>query len=227
MKKHFPLLNIFLLVFFITGCGKHENSYFPTKVGLSWTYQYSLKDSHGILKMHTLETREISGKKVIPIVAEAQMTSTSFVVETDTGIYDIASQSMKDAEPQILPSPKCRLKFPLKVGTTWGVFENTWLLSSYMFKAEKIVPCNSTIESLNETVTVPAGTFSNCLKVKTQGRSFIVISSWGSQPMPFEITMFEWYAPGVGLIKAIYKQKTDNNLFSGEFDEQLQSFTNE
>ena len=51
-----------------------------------------------------------------------------------------------------------------------------------------------------ESVTVPAGTFENCLKV-----SYIEKSNMGEESMKEYVTA--WYAPGIGLVKEESKTK--------------------
>jgi hypothetical protein len=95
-----------------------------------------------------------------------------YVVSESGGIYHFAIQSAKDTEPKIY-FPIYYLKEPIQVGTEWKSGHTTGI-----------------IESVDDEVTVPAGTFKNCVRVKT------------TFPNQEKI---EWFAPGVGSIKFIYK----------------------
>jgi hypothetical protein len=81
----------------------------------------------------------------------------------------VASQKDSDAKP--IARNIIILKAPLKVGTTW--------------ESEKVV---STIVSVNDTITVPAGTFNNCLKIQDISPAK-------------KLAQMRWYAPDVGDIK--------------------------
>jgi len=93
------------------------------------------------------------------------------------------------------------------------------------------VPIKSTIESIDEVVTVPAGTFKECLKIKSVGlgeETFVEEDSDQLFPKDFlkekikvEVEYYNWFAPNVGLIKAIYKEKKTS---SGALDITLSDF---
>ena len=95
-----------------------------------------------------------------------------YVFSEPGGIYHFAIQSSKDTEPKMY-FPIYYLKEPIQVGAEWKSGYTTGI-----------------IESVDDEVTVPAGTFKNCVRVKT------------TFPKQEKI---EWFAPGVGSIKFIYK----------------------
>ena len=64
------------------------------------------------------------------------------------------------------------------------------------------VPMLYRIEDLNATVTVPAGTFENCIKVYGEGSFNAYLDSVNGQ-MEIPMSVEEWYAEGVGLVKQI------------------------
>ncbi|MGC8654676.1 MAG: hypothetical protein ACP5US_11880 [Candidatus Kryptoniota bacterium] len=163
-----------------------------------------------------------------PLVTVGTTTYTGFVVSSDSGIYQIAGQSISDPKPQFITS-QCILKFPLKVGTTWNWYETTSLLSSDIYEVnDKPVLCKASVQSVNETVTTPAGTFYNCIEVVKHGKTFLSVGTfYMEKTLLVNVEDFEWYAPDIGLVKAIYKQTASSNLqnvYSGELDEQLESF---
>jgi hypothetical protein len=61
-----------------------------------------------------------------------------------------------------------------------------------------------------EAVTVPAGTFERCLKVKEEG---VRVEKVQSETYKIQVEGITWYAPGVGMVKAIGKMR---NLTSGK-----------
>ena len=92
-----------------------------------------------------------------------QQSSFSFFASDDTGVYECARQSVDDVEPKMLSWPEYYLKYPLKVGASWDGGREAALKNA-------IIPTTTTIESLDETVTVPAGTFQHCVKTKRSDR---------------------------------------------------------
>jgi hypothetical protein len=169
------------------GCGSSQIDYFPINEGLSREYiKINLnKDIRTRIIDRILATRELQGTKVIPIKLESEDISNSsimssksfyfvFLIKNSKHVVIFATQDEKDIEPKINEPPTILLKFPLNSGSTWKEDDNT----------------DAIIESINEEITVPAGTFKNCIKVKSIFEKFIKIES------------IYWYAPGVGLIKS-------------------------
>lgn len=91
------------------------------------------------------------------------------------------------------------------------------------------IPIKSTIESIDEVVTVPAGTFKECLKIRTIGVAEKFFEK-ENLTVRIEVDGSAWFAPGVGLIKVIFKEeKTNPGVVSsgvdfGEIIYQLETF---
>lgn len=80
-----------------------------------------------------------------------------------------------------------------------------------------------TIEGTNDLVTVPAGTFKNCVKIRHVGNN---ASSEKKEP-ELSILAYEWYAPKVGWVKSlvtINKKSKDGTMVSEHENYQLLSF---
>jgi hypothetical protein len=107
-----------------------------------------------------------------------------FFVYDDEGVSWYASQR-PDTEPVANAVPLYQIRNPARTGTKWhGPSGSTAL-----------------IDSTDETVTVPAGTFKKCLKVTVSG-------SFESGPpvapqFVKSYVLYYWYAPGVGQIKVV------------------------
>ncbi|MCY4360667.1 MAG: hypothetical protein OXE42_00570, partial [Gammaproteobacteria bacterium] len=80
-----------------------------------------------------------------------------------------------------------------------------------------------TITSLDETVNVPAGHFSRCLRIDAVGfldlpqRIMLGIRR-------FKVEQTQWYAPEVGLIKMTRREVAIPNLYPSEYTQVLTSF---
>lgn len=78
----------------------------------------------------------------------------------------------------------------------------------------------STIESIDEVVTVPAGTFKRCFKIKSICSAEKVFGEEQTSKVPvwspqekvkIERECYNWFAPNVGHIKVILKEKKTNS----------------
>lgn len=196
------------------GCCAAAESYYPLKEGMTWRYQSSL----GTLTVTNLAPRELAGKTVTPQQVGKDL---MFVVDDDTGIYDFAQQSSADREPQVLSAPYYQyLQKPVALGTNWEDKSQTAL-----FPKTVSVLRRCTIDMVDDVVTVPAGTFKNCVRVKCAGSVLVPVESRGVAEVRVET--YNWYAPGVGRVRWTTREKSNNALFGsgGEFSVDLASFS--
>ncbi|MDX1519073.1 MAG: hypothetical protein R3318_03045, partial [Gammaproteobacteria bacterium] len=86
------------------------------------------------------------------------------------------------------------------------------------------VPVVATIESMRDTVKVPAGTFRNCMRIRTEGKAFVDAGNYvGNTVVGVDET--SWYAPGVGLVKTVRKETTTKKALDyGEIILELEAF---
>ncbi len=172
-----------------TGAKRFKRTYYPLKADMTWVYQVSGGIFGPGKEVETnFPSRELKGKKVVPRKSEKGLESSfTFIGEDRDGIYIFARQPPSAMEPIILQPPAYLIRYPIQVSTTWEV--------SMPKGKNDTLTLQVAIESISETVTVPAGTFERCLKVKSVGSA----TDGGS------IEVYDWYAPGVGLIKSISK----------------------
>ncbi|MCK4812535.1 MAG: hypothetical protein KAT14_01210 [Candidatus Marinimicrobia bacterium] len=202
---------------FFTSCSSKTDDYYPLKEGYTWTY--NVNNGEKIQSVENFEHRKLEKQKVIPQKIDVNgVTSFIFLAENNKGIYQFAKQASDAIEPAILEIPIYILKNPIKIGTTWQKDSKTMLMME-----ELPVTLTYTIESKKETVTVPAGTFENCLKVKAEAsiekdKGFLGV-------ITVTITHYDWYAPNVGLIKSV-KTESGNHMLTPvrESIVQLESF---
>lgn len=93
-------------------------------------------------------------------------------------------------QPKVWASPQYFLKSPLQAGARWTG-------EMYITGAKNLWTYTSVVESTTETVTVPAGTFKDCVRIRTiaSNENSTVKDLW-------------FYAPGVGPIKFVREQVT-------------------
>jgi hypothetical protein len=207
----------------LIGCGGQARSYFPLDEGETWTYQMSsssLPNGHVTITATNLAKRGLSGKSVTPAKIDFNgQTIFSFYGEDSNGVFELAIQTPHNAEPVMRVPPRYFLHRPYSEGTAWDLPYETQTL------ANAIVPITlrATIQSSNETVTVPAGTFERCLKVMARADAIKYIRGFNSY-LRIQVDELSWYCPGVGLAKSITKEAgADLAIGNGEISVQLES----
>jgi hypothetical protein len=184
-------------------------SYFPLKTGMRW--EYSLSTEKGDTKkliITNLAPREVNQKSVTPRKWEiGGSTVIEFMEKDDSGIYRYAEQVGENATPAMVTPKECHLRFPITQGNSWNMTAKLGNIT---------LPISLTVESVSDEVTVPAGTFKDCLKIKQVGENEAGVA----------VTAYEWYAPKVGVVKSMVaiKKKAKDETVSEHRVYQLVSF---
>lgn len=215
-------LVIALLLIMLSNCGKTQTSYYPLAKGHVWQYQMSAGSSHqgATFVITNLPERKLNGKKVVPQQVELNnTTSFSFLSDEKDGLYEIAVQKPQDLEPNVKEPPSKVIPYPTEAGQSWESREETILTGPVS------VTLAFSVESVDEEVTVPAGTFSNCLKVVGKGSKSFKGLGYGIGAYTLNVEHYRWYAPGTGLVRAVIREKSNDVMVgSVEATIQLMSF---
>lgn len=144
--------------------------YFPLAVGNRWIYE----SSEGTETAPALESWEVidqRGHTFAIRIAQPFVTEeiTELFVSTPDGVGQVSGESTEQ-EP-LRPAPQFFLKAPLQVGASWKNRDGRYAITM-----------------VGESVTVPAGTFPDCLEV----------TRWSASGTATVITL---YAPGVGMVQ--------------------------
>jgi len=197
----------------ITFCyGDSVELYFPLKEGITWKYSViSDKTETKKLIIKNLASRNVNDKKVFPQQWNAKGAIIYYLLAYDDyGVYRFAEQKTENSPPTITEPKLYHLRNPIGRGTTWDATTKL---------GEDKVNLNLTIESITESVKVPAGTFKYCIKVKQVGGG-------EKSEAGISITAYEWYGPNVGLVKGlvtIKKKSKDGKTSSENLTYQLDS----
>jgi hypothetical protein len=156
---------------------------------MTWTYQVvSDQSATRNLVITNLPARTVNGLSLVPRKFESGGMTKYYLMGTDDrGVYRYGEQASETAEPVAAKARVYELHAPVAEGTTWDI--QTRL-------GEDELTVNLTIESVNDEITVPAGSFKDCVKVRHKG---------GSQKEGAGVSLeaYEWYAPKVGLVKSV------------------------
>lgn len=208
-----------LAVLALAGCSK-PGSYVPLEPQLAWEYAITAqkregesaagKPQRGQSSMRNLARRELGSRQVTPQSIElGGQFATVFRAEDTDGVHVVATQGPGETEPEI-KSGSYDLRFPLVVGRTWDdTSESMFLKTSVEVEGE------SRIEALDDVVTVPSGTYKDCVRVSFSGEG-----RDGSSALAIQTV--RWFAPGVGMVKYVHDDRSGAG--SGTFTAELTTF---
>jgi len=175
---------------------RSPRDYFPLKSGAVYKFEVDSNDPRRYVtqsvEWQILPSRELNGTTVFPrkhITPNGYSLFTFFGVD-GSGIYVAAYQNPDMEQPKVWAHPQYILKSPLQAGARWAG-------EMYAPGAKNLLPYTSVVESTTEIVTVPAGTFKDCARIRTTGsnENSTVKDLW-------------FYAPGVGSIKFLREEVT-------------------
>jgi hypothetical protein len=200
---------VLIVLRWIHGSGSDAERYFPLKQGLTWKYRVSATihsfPVSGEATVTNLAPRSLQGASVVPQtsdmtfgtilgIALPKSMGVVFYVNDQNGVHAIADQESKDVEPKPLLS--YILKYPIEVGARWTDRVKTQLL-----KRDLPISVQSSIVSTTDLVIKPAGSFSDCIRVKEIGKT-----DADSSGAFVSVEGNAWFARKVGLIKEIYNE---------------------
>lgn len=210
----------------LLACQPAPESYFPLKAGAQWRYVTSgelhafagyQRVGDGIhratvaramdnftVDVKAQEARPIAGRDAVPLVTVSDMENGhrySFWTRDKLGIAEIARQARGSNDVEPLAEPVYLLRFPLRVGMTWDVRE-----PMKVSEDEEIVMSGvAQIAAVDESVTVPAGTFRRCIRIDAETTGHRLVPHLNGRDIDGEaeiqLTTSTWLAPGVGAVK--------------------------
>jgi hypothetical protein len=193
MRTAFIIAGIWLISLSLPQTGRAEpaTAYYPLKPGMTWEYTVvSSKAGTHKITIKNLPARDLDGKKVTPREWNTGAGVTYYLVAADdAGVYRYGEQKSATAEPVVATPKVYYLREPVDRGTNWDIATRM---------GERQVKVNLTVDSIDDEIKVPAGTYKNCVKIKHEGEGKPEKDHPG-----LAITAFEWYAPGVGLVKSL------------------------
>ncbi len=192
----------------VGGCHDAKSSHFPLVPG--WRFEYRLHlDTEGT----GAETSKSASVNLAPMSLDGiQATPRLFqdgrilyYADDGTGIRAVAFRKPGEDATPAAPGQYI-LKYPLQAGTRWRAPSRTVLLTQ-RFLYSKALPITISIDldyaiaRLDDAVQVPAGHFTNCIKVTGTGHTTVTTSD-NQRTLDVDIEVVEWYAPGIGLVKS-------------------------
>lgn len=214
--------------------------YFPDSIGSRWTYKGQIIEG----PLQTVENKfftnvsKVTGTKTIKGVSVTVFHDTnpgnhgpseSYYRRDVVGIVYYGADPGTPLEKQIIPYQIFR--FPLVIPSSFQQFDRTGLdFGTDMDRDgtdEKVDVRGSSGLISRETITVPAGTFQDAIKVEAKMTMRIHLSASRRTIAGLDV-MTAWFAKGVGLIKyserhELWAVKEDRGVVT-EISEELESY---
>lgn len=184
--------------------------YAPLAVGDTWVYR---RGDGGLDRSKVTGTRVIDGQTAF-VVTDSNITTG----QSDATSYRKSATALTEVPDGSDPFLSAigavdSLRLPLRVGDSYTQVDRT-LSSGFDIDGDNradTITVRSTVTVLaTETVTVPAGTFPDCMKVRTQITQIAVGSSTGL-PVTIVAIADEWYAADVGVVRRRFESIAGNS----------------
>ena len=152
----------------------------------------------------------------------------TYLKKSSQGLFRIGSRDRSTLAETWNETPQKILPATPELNTTWSVQSELGLIESRTFARQdrlrnRTIPLvlQYEIQSIDDTVTVPAGTFDACLALRATG-SVVVRTDRGNASAEVKVTQQDWYAPGVGLIKSYRVEESESPfLKKGTYEQTL------
>lgn len=206
----------------LSACGQPGgDTYFPLDVGAHWSYELKTEMPNPpvdrTLQMSVDRQVRLDGKDV---TVRRSASGVEYYLQQDaSGIRRLATRIDLEEQPQLDEQPRTVLPGSPAVGMEWDVPTAPLLLMRNAEFPRELKHRHKTmmryrIESVSETVEVPAGVFKDCLRVKgiTTFKLFKdPIQGFADQP----IIATEWYCKGVGLVQLDREEQANSSFLTG------------
>jgi hypothetical protein len=207
-------------------CDAPPPDYFPLEGGRRWEYALEREVLDTRLQQRLIITntgsRELDGRPVFE--RESAGGERRLYTRGPDGIVRVAVGTRGDGLAERLqrdPRAHYVLRYPLLPGTRWELTSVLQLIESpllgvvstaeHILERREPVQMTYRIDAIDASIEVPAGRFTQCLLVKGSGSTEVGIDRYGHLAR-VEVETSEWYAPDVGLVRAV-REETSENTF--------------
>jgi len=226
-----------------------DAKYFPNTNGSTWIYNVTAEIGGGEPLTYD-QTFTINGTMVIDTVTCQIMVRTDTLTpdqEFRGFFYDNESASVKGYGEDVYQSdvlirsvrystPLDNLEYPLVINKNWTMMNLTGIKPTAFpfisFNTDDLDNdgVDDTMDSyitantpLQEDITVPAGTFTACYKIKYDCNLTIHFSELGDQTVTFPVEV--WFQPEVGRVKLHYSVDFPDPMQDLQVTAELESYT--
>lgn len=225
---------LLVLLCLLPACNREPPGFYPFTPDLTWHYQLSTTIGDETTQQTYIVSNRPSLRWEDRTVHVRRLPDGTrwYYLETGDGVYRIATQTPVQPEPvPVARDSRTVLAYPLRRGQSWFTNSETQTLNKSpeiqqsVFRLIVPVTLKHTIESLNDTITVTAGTYDGCLRVQGYGKAATRPRDDMGETL-IEVETTDWYAPGVGLVKSIRRETSnDAAIVGGEVRFELEMLT--
>lgn len=225
---------ILLSLLLSSGCdtGIDSNRYFPLEKGLYWQYDmaYTTMDGRfkGVYAVENLGKKEIDG--AVTYVRQLLDGSYNYILVDEQGVFLKGREKTINLGTHYTEVGRYLFRFPLQAGNSWEetipskVLIKTGPPQKTEFHIVAQVPVEVIIESMTDIVEVPAGTFTDCMRISLNGSAFTDAGNYVGKTI-VRVKETRWYAPDVGLVKSVRQESTKHRaLDKGKLVLELRQF---
>lgn len=215
----------------VAGCSRSAApEYFPLGHGDRWTYAVTETNALGTVE------RPMTIEDAGPADFEGQRHwrrrtsegSEYWLRAEGPDLLRVATRTAVEFVPRADPVSLKIMPIKPAVGDRWSIATVPYILERAIPFRERFTHDESLrielqmhVASLDETVTVPAGTFEHCLRIDGEAvLNILADARIGASEVP--VTQQEWYAPGIGLVKLVRTETLDTaNIVGGSVTMEL------
>lgn len=216
------------LVALLGGCREDEVSYFPLDDGWTWGYRVTIDTpATGKIELRSYVSN-LARERVGDATAVPRMFHNGRVYRYADQPDGIRRLEHGDSGGEAAPAAPGRyvLMRPIEAGTKWRQRNRTYLLRKHFFSDETVpvgMEFDYVIETTDDVVSVPAGTFTRCVRLRGAATTMYELSPLIGN-VPVEVETLEWFAPDIGLVKMVRRETTQpQNPDSGELVMELET----
>lgn len=197
--------NIVFLFLFSSIVFSAEN--YPLEKGTKWEYSIKRSFNDGSLSLRGSFSKEVIENPykigdINTVLIKYDNGNLAFFINDQTGIYKYASQKPNEIEPSILNEKEIYYLYPLRKGTSWKNMAKPYLVDGKDTEIE--IEVYSEIENELTRVITEAGSFENCIVIKSYGKRNVEEGfSTEKKTISYIIEIYSYLAPDVGWVKSI------------------------
>lgn len=221
------------LVCFLAGCTGSSDTLYPTGRGHWWQYRMTttILDENRTQKLVVTNLGELEIERRRYLGQRVQQDHLRLLEVGDSGVFRKAQRNGRedyktDDPATLIAPPAAPAAFSaVTVDSMLQVIESRTFAREDKLRPRRYqIPLALTLSDTRETVTVPAGTFADCVVMEARGTRFVPADR-GNATAEVEVYERSWFAPGVGLVKVDREERSDSVfLKSGQYTQVLEAW---
>ncbi len=207
----------------VSGCMQNAPDYFPLGNELEWEYsvQQTVNNEKSNLKLIIANLPEKKVDDTLYYPRKSASGHIYYFFKRHEGIYYSKAPG---------PDNTVVLRCPLEQGIKWRSVSDIYILKrrhesfaggELFISLAGDITLDYIVKNPGESVEVPAGRFSNCVRIVSSGTVRVEARTRGIDHIVIEQT--EWYAPDIRLVKSVRREFTVPEKISGEMIQELVS----